>query len=153
MLIRFSHNSHRAKQRHKHKQSRNARAGGVITRVGPGLNPQHTCAWYAREAVGGSQHGPHPICLNIITQFETRTKESYMCATFSGVSRDTDQEIETSVQVCLKSDPSGTEGTVGSVGRQLQFLSLQYGPRSPTRFHKFIFPRESLDMYLTDNRP
>ena len=34
---------------------------GSITRVGPGLNPQYTRAWYATEAVGCSLNRSHPM--------------------------------------------------------------------------------------------
>ena len=36
---------------------------GSITRVGPGLNPQYTHAWYAREAVGCSLNSTQPMHL------------------------------------------------------------------------------------------
>ena len=63
VLSHLSHDSHRARERHKHSQPRNARAGALvthhpawwlITRVGPGQHPQYTRAWCVRKVVGGS---------------------------------------------------------------------------------------------------
>ena len=48
--------------------------------------------------------------LTILTQLETRKNESNMCASFSGVARDTAQGVETCVQVSRESHPSGTDG-------------------------------------------
>ena len=55
-------------QQHQQTQQVQARVGtlmfpsscldGGITCVGPGRYPQHTRAWYAREAVGSSQNKP-----------------------------------------------------------------------------------------------
>ena len=46
--------------------------------------------------------------LTVFTKLETRTKESHMCATCSGVCRDTAQGIETCMQVSRESDQSNT---------------------------------------------
>ena len=48
--------------------------------------------------------------LTIFTWHETRTKRRNMCASVSGVARDTDQGVATSVQVSRESHPSGTDG-------------------------------------------
>ena len=46
----------------------------------------------------------------LFAKLATRTKESNMNASFSGVSRGTDQGVETCVQVSRESYPSGTDG-------------------------------------------
>ena len=86
-----------------------------------------------------------------------------MCATFSGVSRDTDQGVETCVQVSRESDPCGTDGDGRSRGSPAQaqasarvdvptaplFCSADHGVHF---VRTSFFVRESLDMRLTNNR-
>ena len=59
--------------------------------------------------------------LTMFAQYETRTKESHVRASFSGVARDTDQAVETCVQISQESHPSGTDGdrerAVGSLAQ------------------------------------
>ena len=56
--------------------------------MGPGQHPQYTRAWYARDAVGGSQHDPHPNCLNMVAERQCWLLSSKgvqpACATVSG---------------------------------------------------------------------
>ena len=72
------------------------------------------------------------IFIIIFTQLETWIKEFHTCASFSG--RDTDEGVETCVQVSRDSDPSGTDGKelwftcegtgVRTVGRAPQVLHI-----------------------------
>ena len=89
-----------------------------------------------------TDQGVRHVCYfpTIFTQLETRTKELHMCATCSGVSRDTAQGVETCVEVSRSSHPSGTDGNGRRAVDRLCRHRRQHGWTCP-QLHTFFAVR------------